>query len=78
MNRQQRRHTKKNSDSDILNKIKLMNKIIESSPNDIKEGQKVRLDYDKIISHPDYHRLQDRYKEFVETNKKYYIFNQVW
>jgi hypothetical protein len=55
-----------------------MNKIIESSPNDIKEGQKVRLDYDKIISHPDYHRLQDRYKEFVETNKKYYIFNQVW
>lgn len=33
------------------------------------QGDKVKLDYVKIISNPDYPRLASKYKKFVEDHK---------
>jgi len=46
-----------------------MGKILEATSNDIQEGQKVKLDYDKIKSHPDYNRLEEKYKSYIENHK---------
>lgn len=69
MNREQRRHPTNNTDKHVLEKIQLMERILKEAPNDIQEGQRVKLDYDKIKSHPDYNRLQEPYKLYIEGNK---------
>lgn len=48
----------------LLNYQKLAN-----DPNAIKAGDKVTLNYDKLVSEKDYENKTDNYKEFIETNK---------
>jgi hypothetical protein len=36
--------------------------------NPIPEGTKVKLNVKQITSHPDWERLQDSYKQFVQDN----------
>lgn len=38
-----------------------------SAPQDLHEGDLVRLNVEQIMKHPDYLRLSERYRDFVET-----------
>lgn len=40
-----------------------------SLPKQFNEGDKVKLDVEKITSRKDYERLNPKYKEFVESNR---------
>ena len=33
------------------------------------EGTKVQINYDEIVSHPDWEKMNPKYKNFVETHK---------
>ena len=39
-----------------------------SAPQDLREGDLVRLNIEQIMKHPDYLRLSKRYRDFVETH----------
>ncbi len=70
MNREQRRKTAKELKSKGYSKEKIdaflnINKTTESIP----EGTKVKLNIDKIKSHPDYYKLTGKYKNWVNDNK---------
>ena len=62
MNREQRRALKYKKSNRKKEKI-LMDDIY------IPEGTKVKLDLKKIQGHPDYMRLTENYRKFVEGNK---------
>ena len=73
MNREQRRTYEKKlrakgvSKSDAENIVALKQKLDSVEP--LPEGQRVRLNIKSIMEHPDYERLTDRYKQFVQDNK---------
>ena len=33
------------------------------------EGEKVKLDFERLANYKDYEKLSDRYKEFIENNR---------
>lgn len=76
MNRQQKRAFVKKAQSKGISKdaAKAYLAIREagldklSLPKQFQEGDKVKLDVEKIKRHKDYERLNPRYKEFVESN----------
>lgn len=35
----------------------------------LKDGDRVKIDYDKLIKLPDYSNMQDQYKRFIEEHK---------
>lgn len=48
----------------------LINRFLaKDKPPYFREGEFVRLDYEKITSEPDYSKKVDRYKQFVEENR---------
>lgn len=72
MNREQRRKlnlsiTESKVATDLINMAKIKKALDEYKP--IAEGTKVKLDFKKISSHPDYPRLNPKYREWVENNK---------
>jgi len=70
MNREQRRKTAKELKSKGYSKEKVdafLN--INKSTETIPEGTKVKLNIDKIKSHPDYNKLTSKYKSWVNENK---------
>lgn len=72
MNRQQKRHpilTSRQSDvlTDLVNIAKIKKALDEYKP--IAEGARVKLNYERISSHPDYSRLVPEYQQYVESNK---------
>jgi hypothetical protein len=66
MNRQQRRHPVESNPYETAKKILAMKEVLKHTTNNIVEGQRVRLNYEHILNHPDYDNLQIRYKQFVE------------
>ena len=69
MNREQRRLLKrKGKAKEYMNN--LVNKFLskDTAPF-MREGTKVRLNYEKIIGDTDYPRKVERYKQFVESNR---------
>jgi hypothetical protein len=76
MNRQQIRQLAKKYNLNI-NQSKVLNNLVEMAQikkvyddyKPIPEGTKVKLNIERIKSHPDYNRLTEPYKTFVESNK---------
>lgn len=68
MNREQRRNLAKKTGLSQ----KIVNAFLGRSKPDspvLREGQKVRLNYERITGGADYDRLVDRYKAFVEAHR---------
>ena len=54
----------------LLKNKKLAAQILEEAKKPMmEEGQKVKLNYEKITQHPNYQRKVDAYKKFVEMHK---------
>ena len=72
INREEKRdYTKKlrkqgRSDEEIKKFIEIKERI--HSKGSLNEGDKVKLDIEKIKSHPDWGKMQKSYKQFVEGN----------
>lgn len=78
MNRKQRRHMAKtmrnitdaHPDAAVLMMRAMMNEQMHSNKKPkFSPGDKVKLNYSKIISDPDYDRLVPNRKQFIEENK---------
>jgi len=64
----------KNGRLETSEKIKNWVKLIETlvpdvEPNPLREGERVKLNYDRIVAHPFWINGNLKYKEFVESNK---------
>ena len=78
MNRQQLRQMAKKYNLNI-NQSKVLASLIETARikktlddwKPIPEGTKVKLNIKQIKSHPDYERLTDKYKSWVEEHRNY-------
>jgi len=70
MNREQRRQYTKGLKKMGANKNEIMryNEILKLS-TDLKEGDKVRLNYEKIINQQGYDKRTEKYRSFIESNK---------
>ena len=60
MNREERRQ---------LQKFKKQHKQISVREERLKEGQRVKLHYQRITSHPDWSKLTQKYRMWVATHK---------
>lgn len=70
MNRQERRQREKQFRKMGASKAEVeMFKELLKSAGILKEGDKVRLNYDKIIKEKGYEERLDGYRDFVENNK---------
>ena len=70
MNREQRRTLKKNSKK-IDKTINLMRDVqgqVNREGLSIPEGTRVQFNLKKMQAHPDWNRLEQRYRDFVEQN----------
>lgn len=69
MNRAERRQQEKRFRKSGMNKAeaKLRASLLKSEP--LKEGQKVRLNYELMIRHPDWKNQEEKFREWVEENK---------
>lgn len=73
MNREQKRAVKRKAESrgvdghmvDVFIGLQKVKKSTET----IMDGDKVRIDVSSIKNHPDYDRLSDLYKKFVESHQ---------
>ena len=64
-------HRNKQVAKQIQKRLDMQNMIkhIPTDTNIVAEGTKVKLNYESIISEPDYARKTQRYKDFIENNK---------
>lgn len=78
MNREQKRTFKKEIKKK-LNKTSLSDKMKErveqyitqdQGASDLFDGDKVKLNYNRIISYPDFKKMRPEYIEFIESNKE--------
>lgn len=75
MNREQRRQTVKNLQKKGLKResaetfVERMDFTEHSFNRDVWEGEKVKLNYDRITHYKDWKILRQEYKDFVEANK---------
>lgn len=73
MNRKQRRNFVKSAQNKGIDKsiaeLYLRVKQHGSVPQELKEGDRVRLNIEGIKKHPDYERLSQAYRDFVESHE---------
>ena len=72
MNREQKRNLNKKkttSSKGARGKINLKKKTVQTNDIYIDEGTKVKINLKKIKEHPDYLKLTDNYRAFVEANE---------
>lgn len=70
MNREQKRKLKKHLQSISKGKEKRERPtFVDRTGLSLEEGIKVKLNYQKIVSRPDYLRLREDYRNFIEENK---------
>lgn len=50
-------------------RLKTQDLKLTENPTTCWEGEKVKLDYNRITSYPDYSQLRPEYREFIEANK---------
>jgi hypothetical protein len=66
MNREQRRRLKlTKAQADAIDRIDRW----QSSPNNLKEEDRVKLNFDQITGRTDYKTMNPKYCQFVEENK---------
>lgn len=72
MNREQRRKYERQLRTKGVSKedMNLFFKMLSSSPDDFKDGDKARINVERIQSHPDYEKMNPKYKKFLEDNKE--------
>lgn len=72
MNRETRRRMKKGNLNGLTNGTlakPILSAIVGGTlPQDISEGDRVVLDIQAMKRHPDYNRLSERYRKFVESH----------
>ena len=70
MNREQRRAFKKKHGKTAREyAADKLNKLSQEIENHLLDGNKVRLDVDRIVSRSDYAHTTEEYKEFVESSR---------
>ena len=70
MNRAQRRTLKKNSKKidKTINSMRDVQGQVNREGLSIPEGTRVQFNLEKMKAHPDWNRLEQRYRDFVEQN----------
>ena len=74
MNREQKRSLKKSIKSGKVRIDKVRNALLDvltngASTYGIEQGDKVRLNYEKLISDPNYDKMNEEWKDWIEKHK---------
>lgn len=50
--------------------IAMFFKLLAAESRDLRDGDKVRIDIERIQAHPDYDKMNSNYKQFLEDHKE--------